>query len=141
MVYLGVNLERRNAKDTDEEADTVGCCSLRVEHLSFPAENRVQLDFLGKDSMRYFNEVTVIPLVYKNLFEFCQNKAGDVDVFDQLSVSMLNSHLNDLMPGLSAKVFRTYNASITLQKELFHEEKAKVLVDGTVDEKVFFYNK
>ena len=26
--------------------------------------------------------------------------------------------LHELMPGLSAKVFRTYNASVTLQKEL-----------------------
>jgi DNA topoisomerase-1 len=24
-------------KDTDEEADTVGCCNLRVEHISLPA--------------------------------------------------------------------------------------------------------
>jgi DNA topoisomerase I len=30
----------------------------------------------------------------------------------------LNEQLKDLMPGLSAKVFRTYNASITLQNEL-----------------------
>jgi len=40
------------------------------------------------------------------------------------------------MPGLSAKVFRTYNASITLQNELAKkEEKAK----EEVEEKVKFY--
>ena len=44
-------------KDTDEEADTVGCCSLRVEHLHFdPNEEgddnkEIELEFLGKDSM------------------------------------------------------------------------------------------
>ena len=48
-----------NEKDTEEEADTVGCCSLRVEHLKLPAENQIEFDFLGKDSMRYHNLVTV----------------------------------------------------------------------------------
>ena len=33
-------------------------------------------------------------------------------------MSDLNAHLKTLMPGLSAKVFRTYNASETLQNEL-----------------------
>lgn len=32
--------------------------------------------------------------------------------------SLLNKRLKGLMPGLSAKVFRTYNASVTLEKEL-----------------------
>lgn len=32
--------------------------------------------------------------------------------------SILNKHLQDLMEGLTAKVFRTYNASITLQQQL-----------------------
>ena len=42
------------------------------------------------------------------------------------------------MPGLTAKVFRTYNASITLQQEL-----AKIDLEEckTMDEKVLFYNR
>ena len=46
-------------KDTDEEADTVGCCSLRVEHLHFDPNNEgddnmeIELEFLGKDSMLF----------------------------------------------------------------------------------------
>ena len=40
-----------------EEADTVGCCSLRCSHLSFPDGHSVTFDFLGKDSMRYCNTV------------------------------------------------------------------------------------
>merc|ERR1719461_136832 len=53
-----------NEKDTDEEADTVGVCSFRVEHLtSFmktpEGKHTITLDFLGKDSMRYLNTVEV----------------------------------------------------------------------------------
>jgi DNA topoisomerase-1 len=119
-VYLIDKLALRvgNEKDTSEEADTVGCCSLRVEHLAFKEDNKVEFDFLGKDSMRYFNEVEVHPLVYTNLKDFCERKRRDADVFDALTTTQLNEHLKNFMPGLSAKVFRTYNASITLEKEL-----------------------
>ena len=46
-----------NEKDEDE-ADTVGCCSLRIEHIKLfdkidgIGENVVEFDFLGKDSIR-----------------------------------------------------------------------------------------
>lgn len=46
-----------NEKD-DDEADTVGCCSLRAEHMSFPADGHVELNFLGKDSMPYHQVIS-----------------------------------------------------------------------------------
>ena len=50
-----------------------------------------------------------------------------------LQTTVLNKHLNELMEGLTAKVFRTYNASWTLQEQL------NILTnpDDTVAEKVF----
>jgi DNA topoisomerase-1 len=33
----------------EEEADTVGITSLRVEHISFMEDSHIKLDFLGKD--------------------------------------------------------------------------------------------
>jgi DNA topoisomerase-1 len=82
------------------------------------------LDFLGKDSMRFHQTIDLTPhgrtgaLVLDNLKKFCGRKKEEEDVFDQLNPSKLNKELQSIMPGLSAKVFRTYNASITLQKEL-----------------------
>ena len=59
-----------NEKNEDE-ADTVGCCSLRVEHIKFEEDKEsITLDFLGKDSMRYLNTVKVDQQVYKLLFSF-----------------------------------------------------------------------
>jgi DNA topoisomerase-1 len=52
-------------KDTDEEADTVGCCNLRVEHVHCMPDLKIQ--FLGKDSIQYLNTVEVAPQVYKNI--------------------------------------------------------------------------
>jgi DNA topoisomerase-1 len=49
---------------------------------------------------------------------------------------MLNKYLQGLMPGLTAKVFRTYNASTCLQDQL-----RSTPVDGVVEEKMLAYNK
>lgn len=84
-------LRAGNEKDTDEEADTVGCCSLRVEHIELKEPSTVVFDFLGKDSMRYFNEVPVDIQVFKNLQLFKQGnkenpkKTGDM-LFDRITV-------------------------------------------------------
>lgn len=104
-----------NEKGSDE-ADTVGCCSLRVEHLTLLDNNKVKFDFLGKDSIRYVNEVEVLPVVHSLLHRFLRKKSPETDVFDCLSTTQLNDHLKSFMDGLSAKVFRTYNASVTLDR-------------------------
>lgn len=98
----------------------MGCCSLRVEHINLHPENEgqeyvVEFDFLGKDSIRYYNKVPVekrvgvfkmfillmsVSLllvftfffslqVFKNLQLFMENKEPDDDLFDRLNVSPL----------------------------------------------------
>ena len=130
-----------NEKDKSEVADTVGCCSLRVEHLSFDGDNTVTLNFLGKDSMQYLNTVQLDARVYACLQEFCRRKAAGDEVFDTLTTTSLNEHLKSLMDGLTAKVFRTYNASITLQKELTENPELDVPIDELVSKKVGMYTK
>lgn len=114
-------------KDTKEQADTVGVTSLRVEHISLIGDNTIKLDFLGKDSIRYFKKVTVTPDVYKNLDEFTKDKNKKEDLFDKISRSMLNEYQTEFLEGLTSKVWRTYNASFVFQKELdkIDEEKLK----------------
>ncbi|GJD06625.1 DNA topoisomerase 1 [Galdieria sulphuraria] len=124
-----------NEKDEDE-ADTVGCCSLRVEHITLHDPNAVEFDFLGKDSIRYINTVTVDGPVFYNLKEFVRGKKPEDEIFDKLTVQGLNDHLKTLMPGLSAKVFRTYNASITLAR-LLSERKFE---SEDLNNKLTFYN-
>ena len=110
-------LRAGNEKDEDE-ADTVGCCSLKVEHVTLVPPNSLQFDFLGKDSIRYFNTVEVEELVYKAIGQFKKGKKEGNDLFDLLDTTKLNLHLKGIMPSLTAKVFRTYNASITLDRLL-----------------------
>ncbi|XP_062335733.1 DNA topoisomerase I, mitochondrial isoform X2 [Osmerus eperlanus] len=75
-------LRAGNEKEESETADTVGCCSLRVEHIRLVPlldglENVVEFDFLGKDSIRYYNKVPVEARVFKNLKLFMENKDPD----------------------------------------------------------------
>lgn len=99
---------------SEEEADTVGCCSLRVEHIRFEVDNQITLDFLGKDSMRYFNTISVEKIVYELLKSFANAKKPEEEIFDRINPGRLNEFLKNFMEDLSAKVFRTYNASFTL---------------------------
>jgi DNA topoisomerase-1 len=100
------------------EADTVGVTSLRVEHIIFENNNTITLDFLGKDSVRYFNKVKVDPIIYINLMEFAENKQKNENIFDLINSNHVNKYLSNFMKDLTAKVFRTYNASHIFQKEL-----------------------
>lgn len=102
----------------EDETDTVGVTSLRVEHLELMEQNIVKLDFLAKDSVRYNRTLPVSEQVYKNLEEFMKGKKKSEDVFDKITSTDVNKYLQLFMKDLSAKVFRTYNASSLFQKEL-----------------------
>ncbi|KAL9037997.1 MAG: hypothetical protein Q9180_003400 [Flavoplaca navasiana] len=120
----------------DEEADTVGCCSLKFEHVTLKPPNTVIFDFLGKDSIRFYDEVEVDMQVFKNLKIFKKAPKGDGDeIFDRLTTGSLNKHLSNYMPGLTAKVFRTYNASYTMST-LLRDMKS----EGIMAEKIKDYN-
>jgi DNA topoisomerase-1 len=105
-------------KDSKEEADTVGVTSLRVEHLTLLDNNTIKLDFLGKDSIRFCKKISVLANVYKNIESFIKDKNKKDELFNLINSSSLNNYLNSFMEGLTAKVWRTYNASLLFQKEL-----------------------
>ncbi|ORY66234.1 putative DNA topoisomerase 1 [Pseudomassariella vexata] len=131
-------LRAGNEKDAENEAETVGCCSLKFEHVTLKAPDTVIFDFLGKDSIRYYDEVRVEKQVFKNFQHFKKPPKGEGDdLFDRLTTTQLNKHLSSYMPGLTAKVFRTYNASYTMGKLL---KDIKVAPNMTVAEKVNLYN-
>lgn len=76
-----------------DEADTVGCCSLRTEHLTFHKDNsvhEVEMEFLGKDSMLFKETIDFDKYedtgrrVFKNLQQFCKGKRQSEEVFDYL---------------------------------------------------------
>merc|ERR1711916_233133 len=123
---------------SEDEADTVGCCSLRVEHCSPQEGYKLHLNFLGKDSIRYDNVVTVEPLVHDLVGKFLRGKSPKDMIFDRVDPADLNANFKQFMEDLTAKVFRTYNASKCLE-EYF---KANPLPPkATLQEKLVYFNK
>ncbi|EJD52512.1 hypothetical protein AURDEDRAFT_111181 [Auricularia subglabra TFB-10046 SS5] len=141
MYFIDRLALRAGNEKGEDEADTVGCCSLRCEHVTLERDTTdgkeyVVFDFLGKDSIRYYNRVEVTQQVFKNIRIFKGDSKTDEDaLFDRVTTSSLNKHLQSYMKGLTAKVFRTYNASVTMQRLL----DAQDLGNATIAEKIAAY--
>ncbi|HZD12539.1 MAG TPA: hypothetical protein VE177_03355, partial [Candidatus Binatus sp.] len=124
VCYLIDNLAMRVGDEKDEdEADTVGASTLRVEHLKFHPSS-VEFDFLGKDSVRWQKTMKLDGglnnLVRRNLQEFSGKKKPGDPMFDGINSASVNKFLGSAMKGLTAKVFRTHHATETVQKYLDH---------------------
>jgi len=81
----------------EDEAETVGCCSLKYENVTLKPPNKVIFDFLGKDSIRFYDEVEVDNQVFKNLkiFKKAPKKNGD-EIFDRLTVCLRLIRIDDV---------------------------------------------
>jgi DNA topoisomerase-1 len=108
--YLIDALKLRVGDEKDkDEADTVGATTLRPEHIKIHESGRVVFDFLGKDSVHWHKEVELPEQVVENLKEFMTNVHSSL--FEGVGSDRVNDFLSEVVPGLSAKVFRTYHAS------------------------------
>ncbi|HEY6885638.1 MAG TPA: DNA topoisomerase I, partial [Nitrososphaeraceae archaeon] len=112
-----------------EEADTVGASTLRVEHINFPynsGKRYIEFNFLGKDSVPWQKTLEVnsedTQGLYNNLKLFMSSKEGGAHIFDGITSGKVNAFLRSIdpknVPGLTAKVFRTYIATKTLKESL-----------------------
>lgn len=88
MYFIDRLALRAGNEKGDDEADTVGCCSLRCEHVTLQPPNQLVFDFLGKDSIRYYNQVVVDEQVFKNIRIFKENKEDDDELFDRVQVRL-----------------------------------------------------
>merc|ERR1712110_399910 len=106
MWIIDVLALRVGGEKGEDEADTVGCCSLRCEHMTFHEDASVmemELKFLGKDSMQFLQTIsftkydeklrkgTIGEQIYKNLRQFTNKKRPSDQVFDRLQPSVLNA--------------------------------------------------
>ncbi|MFQ6134428.1 MAG: DNA topoisomerase I [Nitrososphaerales archaeon] len=115
VCYLIDKLCMRVGDEKDEdEADTVGASTLRVEHINLTSRT-IQFDFLGKDSVPWSKSISVgdedSRLFRKNLETFMAGKKKGEPVFDGVRSSDANRFLGRAMKGLTAKVFRTFHAT------------------------------
>ncbi|MBI2543598.1 MAG: DNA topoisomerase I [Candidatus Aenigmarchaeota archaeon] len=117
VCYLIDRLVMRVGDEKDEdEADTVGASTLRVEHVKFNPDS-IKFDFLGKDSVKWQKKISLAeadPSFVKNMNDFTKNKKESSLVFDGVNSRIVNQFFGSAVKGLTAKVFRTYHATKTL---------------------------
>jgi DNA topoisomerase-1 len=116
VCWLIDNVKMRVGDEKDkDEADTVGATTLRGSHVNIDGEN-VTFDFLGKDSVRWVKTIKPPPQVIENLRSFIGKPHEEI--FSGVRSEKVNAFLGEVMPGLTAKVFRTYHASRAVKKFL-----------------------
>jgi DNA topoisomerase-1 len=124
-------------KDPDE-ADTVGATTLRPEHVRLHPSGIVVFRFLGKDSVRWHKKVELPQAVYRNLEELGQNARppgngartngkrhptrSKPQLFPAIRSQDVNAFLSELLPGLTAKVFRTHHSTQIVRQSLADAE-------------------
>lgn len=77
---------------------------------------KVEFDFLGKDSIRFNKTVDLPQKVVDNIKEFINE--GNQEIFDGITSADVSEFLGRALTGLTAKVFRTYIATATVQNYL-----------------------
>ncbi|HSJ55492.1 MAG TPA: DNA topoisomerase I [Anaerolineae bacterium] len=117
-------------KDPDE-ADTVGATTLRPEHVTLHEDGLAEFRFLGKDSILWHKKIFVPEVVHQNLAELIRtarpsSNSGNGDrshptrdkpqLFPDFSSRDVNAYLSGVLPGLTAKVFRTHHATMAVQR-------------------------
>lgn len=110
----------------DKDGSTRGLVSLRVENVLIMKQARsysVKLDFIGKDSLHFVGTARVQMQVAVNLVRLVEGKNQDDLLFHTIHADHFNQYLDELMPGLTAKVIRTHKVSLAFEKSLHLAEK------------------
>jgi len=108
--YLIDALKLRVGDEKDpDEADTVGATTLRPEHIKFGEKGIVDFDFLGKDAVRWQKRIRLPEQVIGNIQDFMQS--ANSSIFEGVGSRNVSVFLDEALPGLSSKVFRTFHAS------------------------------
>jgi DNA topoisomerase-1 len=113
-LILKPNMRVGDEKDPDE-ADTVGAITLRPEHIQIE-DDTLHFDFLGKDCVRWEKSVQAPPAVIRNIRHYAENSKEYL--FEGVDSKKVSRFLSQKMPGLTAKVFRTWRCTKTVKEEL-----------------------
>jgi DNA topoisomerase-1 len=97
------------------EADTVGAITLRAEHIKIDGDV-LHFDFLGKDCVRWEKSVKAPQSVIRNIEHSA--KTSKEYLFEGVDSKKVSRFLSEKMPGLTAKVFRTWRCTKTVKEEL-----------------------
>jgi len=136
-LIFAVNMRVGDEKDPDE-ADTVGAITLRADHVKIEG-NQLNFHFLGKDSVEWDKTLPAPPEVIRNIQNYMQTSKEYL--FEGVDSKKVARFLSEKMPKLSAKVFRTWKCTSTLEAALKEAAEQKKLTKDSPDYKKTYYAK
>ena len=129
-LILKPNMRVGDEKDPGE-ADTIGAITLRPEHIQIEGDV-LHFNFLGKDSVRWIKKIKAPTVVIRNIKDFADR--CEIYLFEGLDSKKVSRFLSQKMPGLTAKVFRTWRCTSTVKRYL---DKCEVVQEHPVYLKKF----
>ena len=132
-LILNPNMRVGDEKDPDE-ADTVGAITLRDEHITIDKETgTIHFDFLGQRLCALGKRCEGTTIGNQKTSSTSRKQQGDY-LFEGVDSKKVSRFLSEKMPGLTAKVFRTWRCTKTVKEEL---EKSGVKKDDPEYVKMF----
>lgn len=95
---------RIGAEET--ENGVVGASTLKIENIKIVNDDEFNLNFIGKDSINYDQNFKVNKYIIKALKKCMKGKNKNDKLFN-VNYNNVNDYLNEVLEGLTAKVFRT----------------------------------
>jgi len=116
VCWLIFNLNLRVGDEKDPgEADTVGAITLRPEHIKIEG-NVLHFDFLGKDAVRWTKDAKAPPIVIESIKRY--SSSCKEYLFEGIDSGKVARFFSETMKGLTAKVFRTWRCTTTVDEYL-----------------------
>lgn len=125
-------------KDEKKEGDTLGLTTLKCENVQFLGNNKITFKFKGKSSIDYKNTVDFEKDAYKILKKRCGEKSASSMILNHVTPETLNDYIKSIVPGVTAKVFRTRKASSMLQRELEQKKNMPDIYEPVHNKKIIF---
>jgi DNA topoisomerase-1 len=114
VCWLIFNLNMRVGDEKDPgEADTVGAITLRPEHIKIEGDV-LHFDFLGKDAVRWTKDAKAPPIVVESIKRY--SSSCKEYLFEGIDSGKVARFFSETMKGLTAKVFRTWRCTTTVDE-------------------------
>ena len=97
------------------ERGTLGCTTLKKRNIWVDKE-KVVLDFIAKDYVHWYLSIKAPRIVRENIEYFREKTNNNSFVFEGLNSGKVAKFLREIIPRLSAKVFRTWIAGKTFEE-------------------------
>jgi DNA topoisomerase I len=128
ILYLIDNLGLRIGNENNDKVD--GATTLKVENVKpMNDRNLVRINFIGKDSIEYDNQLSCSEEFIKTIRRLSTGKSPSEPLFPNVNPKTVNQYLQSFHPCLTAKTFRTYNATQRF-KDAIYRYRSKEVISG-----------